>query len=81
MFGHLSPPGVYRELQIMANLLDPPRLDGLKIFITHIKESLIPHPTGRSAKERIMTELYLLESTSKLGVQFIEAKQGDRICE
>jgi cAMP phosphodiesterase len=78
MFGHISPPGLYRELQIMANLLDPPRLDGLRVFVTHIKESLIPHPSGRTMREIVMAELRELDG---LGVEFVEVKRGDRIGE
>lgn len=81
MFGHISPPGLYRELQIMANLLDPPNLAGLRVYITHIKESLIPHPTGLTSRERIMAELRQLEYEGRIGVEFIEVKRGDRICE
>jgi hypothetical protein len=51
------------------------------VFITHIKESLIPHPTGRTAREIVMSELQQLEEVGKLGVEFVEVKRGDRICE
>jgi cAMP phosphodiesterase len=57
-------------------------LDGLRIFITHIKVSLIPHPTGKCANEIIMSELQALEDDSEggLGVEFVEVKKGDRLC-
>lgn len=51
------------------------------MFVTHIKEALVPHPTGRSARERIMTELDELEGERQLGVVFVDIKRGDRICE
>ena len=51
------------------------------MFITHIKESLIPHPTGKTAREIIMDELRQLEERGSLGVEFVEVKRGDRICE
>jgi cAMP phosphodiesterase len=76
MFGHMSPPGVYSELQRMANHTN---ISGLKIYVTHIKESLVPHPSGRTARYRIMAELRDLERKGGLGVEFIEVKKGDRI--
>lgn len=66
------------------HLADPsvkPPLAGLRIFITHIKEYLVPHPSGKSARERIMSELRELEKEGRMGVEFIEVKQGHRICE
>jgi cAMP phosphodiesterase len=56
-------------------------LEGLKIFVTHIKEELIPHPTGKTARERIILELEALEKEGQLGVEFFAVKRGDRICE
>lgn len=54
-------------------------LDGLKIFITHIKESLVPHPEGKTQHEIIMAQLQELEKDGKLGVVFIRPAKGDRI--
>ena len=51
------------------------------MYIMHIKDELMPHPTGKSARERIMAELEALEKEGQLGVQFVETKKGDRICE
>jgi len=50
--------------------------------VTHIKEALIPHPSGKTARESIMGELRELEAREdgRLGVKFIEVKKGDRIC-
>lgn len=58
-------------------------LQALRIFVTHIKEALIPHPSGQSAREIIMGELRGLEAGEDggLGVEFVEVKKGDRICE
>ena len=62
--------------------LTPSRpLDGLKIFVTHIKEALMPHPSGKSSRELIMSELVALEDGGQLGVDFVEVRRGDRICE
>ena len=55
-------------------------LEGLKVYVTHIKEALIPHPSGKSARERIISELEDLEKEGQLGVEFIAVKRGDRIC-
>ncbi|WVQ99702.1 hypothetical protein IAU59_006843 [Kwoniella sp. CBS 9459] len=84
MFGHLSPPAVYHELEILASMVsagssDSRPLGGLKIFITHIKDALVPHPTGKTAREIIMGELDDLEAKGRLGVEFVETKKGDRI--
>ncbi|OCF38678.1 hypothetical protein I317_07529 [Kwoniella heveanensis CBS 569] len=83
MFGHLSPPAVYHELKTLASLVigsdGHKPLEGLKIFIIHIKDALVPHPTGKTAREIIMGELNDLEAEGQLGVQFVEAKKGDRI--
>jgi cAMP phosphodiesterase len=56
-------------------------LEGLRVFVTHIKEALVPHPSGKSARERILSELEALEEKEQLGVQFIAVNRGDRICE
>jgi cAMP phosphodiesterase len=99
MFGHISPPGLYHELQTLASIVGnqsyasacftPHRpltptpcstpLSGLRVFVTHIKEALIPHPTGKTAREIIMSELRELEKRGGLGVEFIDVKKGDRI--
>nr|XP_018262741.1 uncharacterized protein I303_04221 [Kwoniella dejecticola CBS 10117]OBR84899.1 hypothetical protein I303_04221 [Kwoniella dejecticola CBS 10117] len=88
MFGHLSPPGVYHELSSLANLVKLNKgengtrqrpLAGLKVFIIHIKDALVPHPTGKTARQIIMAELKELEEQGQLGVQFIETKRADRI--
>ncbi|WVQ67318.1 uncharacterized protein L199_005514 [Kwoniella botswanensis] len=84
MFGHLSPPGLYQELRTLAGFVSKSKkrpLEGLKIFIIHIKDALVPHPTGKTAREIIMSELNDLENEGGLDVQFIETKRGDRIRE
>ncbi|OXC68333.1 hypothetical protein AYX13_03034 [Cryptococcus neoformans] len=82
MYGHLSPPAVYHELKVLAGHVSQTKtrpLDGLKIFITHIKESLVPHPEGKTQHEIIMAQLQELEKDGKLGVAFIRPVKGDRI--
>ncbi|KAK4684208.1 hypothetical protein P7C73_g5988, partial [Tremellales sp. Uapishka_1] len=83
MFGHLSPPGLYHELRTLASLVsDTIRpLDGLTIYVTHIKEYLVPHPSGKSAYEVILSELDALETgpLGNLGVNFRTIKKGDRV--
>ncbi|WVO19407.1 uncharacterized protein IAS62_000688 [Cryptococcus decagattii] len=82
MYGHLSPPAVYHELKVLAGLVSQTKtrpLDGLKVFITHIKESLVPHPEGKTQHEIIMAQLQELEKDGKLGVVFIRPAKGDRI--
>lgn len=94
MFGHVCPPALYHELGRLASLVKSKKyeglrtvihssrpLEGLRIFITHIKDSLVPHHTGKCARERIMAELRELERIGELGVEFVEVKKGDRICE
>lgn len=56
-------------------------LSGLKVWVTHIKEALVPHPSGKSARERIMEELNALEKERQLGVVFVDIRRGDRIRE
>jgi len=85
MFGHISPPGLYHELKHLAGMVKAKEtkkpLDGLKVFVTHIKEALIPHPSGKTARKRILSELELLEEEGQLGVEFVAVHRGDRICE
>lgn len=56
-------------------------LKGLKIFITHVKEFLVPHKSGLSARELIKSELDALEAEAQLGVTFNVILPGDRLCE
>ena len=84
MFGHISPPGLYHEMKNLASKVkakDSERpLEGLKVYVTHVKEALIPHPSGKSARARILEELLDLEKEGMLGVEFIAVQRGDRIC-
>ncbi|KAL7422015.1 3',5'-cyclic-nucleotide phosphodiesterase pde1 [Cryptotrichosporon argae] len=83
MYGHLCPPSLYHELRTLASLVrDKPRpLAGLRVFVTHIKEQLAPHPSGQSARARIKAELDALEAAPNgaLGVEFVIVNPGDRI--
>lgn len=83
MFGHTSPPQVYRELGTLATLTESSAsapLRGLRVYITHIKSFLVPQTSGKTAQEMIMEELRELEGDGGLGVEFVEVKSGDRIC-
>ncbi|WVR06780.1 hypothetical protein IAU60_003815 [Kwoniella sp. DSM 27419] len=87
MFGHLSPPALYHELTVLAGKVAEARggtetkgsLTSLKVFVIHIKDALVPHPSGQTARQIIMSELQALEDAGALGVQFIETKKGERI--
>jgi len=84
MFGHISPPGLYHEMKTLASIVKSKNrerpLKGLKVYVTHVKEALVPHPSGKTARERILAELLDLEKEGKLGVEFIAVQRGDRIC-
>ena len=56
-------------------------LEGLKVYVTHIKEALVPHESGQPARTRILGELRALEKERQLGVIFVCVEPGDRICE
>ncbi|KLT45384.1 hypothetical protein CC85DRAFT_231499, partial [Cutaneotrichosporon oleaginosum] len=82
MFGHLSPPGIMHELRTLASFVGKESsrpLEGLKIFITHVKEFLVPHRSGVSARELIKIELDALEAENQLGVTFNVISPGDRL--
>lgn len=66
---------------IESSLTHSHPLQGLKIFITHVKEFLVPHKTGLSARELIKRELDALEAETQLGVTFNVISPGDRVCE
>lgn len=75
MFGHLIPTTLYGELATMATLAKAP-LTNLLVFVTHIKESLIP---GTSARQKIAKELAALEASSRLGLRFQVVERGTRL--
>jgi cAMP phosphodiesterase len=83
MFGHLSPPSLMHELGTLAAFVgsQPLPLDGLKIFVTHVKDSLYPHRSGKTVKQRVQEELEQLERQRRLGVIFEVVEQGQRLCE
>lgn len=56
-------------------------LAGLRVFVTHIKEALVPHESGQTARTRILGELRELEQERQLGVTFVDIRRGDRIRE
>ncbi|GMK55203.1 hypothetical protein CspeluHIS016_0202590 [Cutaneotrichosporon spelunceum] len=81
MFGHLSPPGIMYELKTLASFVGGASrpLEGLKIYITHVKEFLVPHRSGLGAHELIQSELDALEAEAQLGVVFHVISPGDRL--
>lgn len=50
------------------------------MYITHIKEFLIPHASGMTARELIKRQLDELEQDLRLGVSFVIVSPGDRLC-
>lgn len=67
------------ELKIMASFVprgNTPPLQGLSIYIQHVKEPLIPE---EPIKQKITRELEALEAEYKLGVQFMCLARGMRI--
>ncbi|KAJ9121602.1 hypothetical protein QFC22_002221 [Naganishia vaughanmartiniae] len=79
MFGHLAPPCLMDELNIMASFLprgNMPPLQGLAVYIQHVKEPLVPE---EPIKQKITKELEALEAEYKLGVQFMCLVRGMRI--
>ncbi len=93
LYGHLQPQTLYAELQVLGSLVrkfvsagdDNDRkqpLHGLKIYITHVKTSLVPHPSGKTNRERVFEELKELESGAGgggLGVEFVMLENGMRV--
>jgi 3',5'-cyclic-nucleotide phosphodiesterase len=77
LFGHLTPSWMIKELQALAQLVNPQQpataLAGLTVFVTHIKPVLKrdQSPVDKIAKE--------LEQQNNLGVKFIIPEQGERI--
>lgn len=79
MFGHLAPPCLFGELELMASFLprgETPPLAGLRIYIQHVKEPLVPE---EPVKQKIGRELEELEIKHQLGVQFVCLARGMRI--
>ncbi|KAJ9111703.1 hypothetical protein QFC19_001063 [Naganishia cerealis] len=79
MFGHLGPSDLLGELEIMASYLPKgttPPLQGLSIYIQHVKEPLVPE---EPIKQKITRELEELEAERKLGVQFLCLARGMRV--
>ncbi len=75
--GHLDPSYLMRELRALAALVNPARpkkgLKHLKIVITHIKD---PFVTGCCIRAQIRKEL---EKANDLGVEWIFARQGEKL--
>jgi len=76
LYGHLDPMYMMQELQQLATMVNPTRpetaLDGFKVIVTHIKNTLLKANPGR---EMIESELKRLNN---LGIDFIFPEQGQR---
>lgn len=77
LYGHLNTTYLLEELFHLASLADPENpksaLSGLKVIVTHIKESLLK---DENTFDEIKEEL---QKNNDLGVEFILAEQGNRI--
>ena len=77
LYGHLTPLWAMKELQRLADMVNPQRpteaLRGLKVVVTHIKPSL---DTDMSNRDRIRKQV---DERNLLGINFIIPQQGDRI--
>lgn len=51
------------------------------MYVTHIKEYLVPHPTGLTSRELVHKELLALTEIHNLGVEFHIVSPGDRLRE
>lgn len=69
---------LHAELETMASFATN-SLQGLPVFITHIKEKLLPDPNGMSARQKIARDLQEPEKTVRLGVRFICVEKGMRL--
>ena len=94
MFGHLQPQSLYAELVRLAACVRTSRdphtlpLEGLKVYIIHVKQPLRPDPSGKNGNGGIMrlikNELDELEIDARargkgLGIEFIMMRRGMRI--
>jgi 3',5'-cyclic-nucleotide phosphodiesterase len=77
LYGHLTPQFLMQEMHHLASLVDPGKastsLSGLKVVVTHIKETLL---RGPSAKEIIEQEL---TRQNDLGISFLFPSQGQKL--
>jgi hypothetical protein len=100
MFGHLRPQSLFAELERFAACVQPPSpsgsstdpnspsptlpLEGLKIYIIHVKQPLHPCSSGMGIMTLIKKELDDLELAARgrgkgLGVEFVMLRKGMRI--
>lgn len=77
LFGHLDPQFLMQELDHLACEVNSDSsqtsLAGLKVLVTHIKESLLKNSTARELIEQELT------SQNDLGIDFIFPHQGQKI--
>lgn len=78
LYGHLMPPHVITELETLASLcvLETVKkpLEGLKVIITHVKESETSDP-----RRQVLYELRELNETSGLGLRISIAVSGSLV--
>ncbi|KAG0146977.1 hypothetical protein CROQUDRAFT_62192 [Cronartium quercuum f. sp. fusiforme G11] len=87
LYGHLSPPYLFEELNYFANLIDTTssgQLTGLNVVLIHVKDEAKPlDPTQAPeapVRKRILDEILELEATKfKLGCRFVMVEQGERL--
>lgn len=92
LYGHLQPSSLWAELNVLAEFVrskrkryaSGPPLQDLRVYITHVKQSLVPHPSGLTDRERIERSLLELEeraekSGTHLGVKWIMVRKGQAI--
>ena len=73
LFGHLTPAWLLKELRQLATLTKKKKsLEGLTVFVTHIKPSLKKSEAPESVVRRQLTE------HNDLGVRFVLPRQGER---
>lgn len=77
LFGHLNTTYLFEELALLAGLTDPEHpksaLAGLKVIVMHIKDAMLK---DKDVFRKIEEEL---QSGNELGIEFLLARQGDRI--
>jgi len=74
LYGHLTPKWLTKELTHFSSLLDDPSLlQKTKVIISHVKSSTLKDVNAREVIEKE------LQQHNSLGLNFIMAKQGNKI--
>ncbi len=91
MYGHLQPNLVLAEISTMLSFVSSSSgrssthrpLEGLKIYIIHVKETYLPDPKGlnRTVRDIVIDDLEELERKARLagtdlGLEFITVERG-----